>query len=345
MISERRRKVFICYSHADRGWLERLQVHLKPVTRDFDIGVWADTDIRAGSQWHSEIQKALDESDAAVLLISADFLASDFIHEVELPQLLHAAAHRRKRILPVIVAPCLFLRHQDLSGFRTVNDPAFPLIAMPRSEAEAVLRDVAVEILDLKEIPISPKPARIDGREDFLSSEGWGDLAKIGNWILDPTANHILGSGMNTYLLSRSEFGEHAFSIDTIVSFTPLPMTGRAAQLGMNAGLIIGYVHAKPNPRYVHVAFTGKELFVERIGFQGGSTVRDYAHATPSVPCIIPAGEPLHVQIMVSSGLVSVTVDENSLLDAEDLFDVQGRVGLRPWRSTAVCSKFIVENA
>jgi len=43
-------KVFISYSHNDKKWLDRLLIHLKPLSRDYDIDVWSDKKIRTGSK-------------------------------------------------------------------------------------------------------------------------------------------------------------------------------------------------------------------------------------------------------------------------------------------------------
>ena len=42
--------VFVCYSHEDKKWLKRLQVHLKPMVRDGDIDLWDDTRIQPGDR-------------------------------------------------------------------------------------------------------------------------------------------------------------------------------------------------------------------------------------------------------------------------------------------------------
>lgn len=83
----------------------------------------------------------------AVLLVSADFLASDFIDKDELPPLLSAAKDEGAVILPVILGPSRFLK-TPLAQFQAVNNPSRPLIGMTKDEQEAVLVIVSDAIED-----------------------------------------------------------------------------------------------------------------------------------------------------------------------------------------------------
>jgi bifunctional DNase/RNase len=131
-------KVFISYSHKDRRWLDRLQVHLKPLQRLGVVDAWDDTRIRLGADWRTEIRKALASAKVAVLLVSADFLASEFIATNELPPLL-AQVQAGGAVLPVVVSPCRFSETSEISRYQAANDPSKPLNSLSRHKQEEIL--------------------------------------------------------------------------------------------------------------------------------------------------------------------------------------------------------------
>lgn len=102
--------------------------------------------LKAGDKWKIEIENALKRARAAILLVSADFLASGFIVDNELPLLLKRAELEGTRIIPVIVKPCRFDRDKNLSMFQSINDPSKPIIKLSSAEREKIYDRISNEI-------------------------------------------------------------------------------------------------------------------------------------------------------------------------------------------------------
>jgi hypothetical protein len=154
-----RSDAFVSYSHADQHWLSRLKVHLRPLERDHGVVIWEDTYLRSGQRWRQEIDQALAKAKVAILLVSPDFLASDFVHHNELPPLLEAAAKEGLTILSVIVSACAFHR-SPLHEFQAINSPDTPLDAMTPAEANKTLVKLFRRVDELfAAAPHAPVPA------------------------------------------------------------------------------------------------------------------------------------------------------------------------------------------
>jgi hypothetical protein len=140
-----------------------LQVHLRPYEREGRIARWDDTRLKPGTNWREEIAEAIARAQVAILLVSADFLASEFITTDELPPLLEAAKVRGTKILPIIVGSCAF-RSSPLSQFQAENDPSKPLAALPTHKRDEVwvklAEDVAYVLREATQAPTSNNDAK-----------------------------------------------------------------------------------------------------------------------------------------------------------------------------------------
>ena len=152
-----RDKVFISYSHRDQPWLEQLQTMLKPLVRSGAILPWADTMIHTGADWPEQIRAALATAKVGVMLVSANFLASDFIAEVELPALLTAAAEEGVHVCWILVSACLH-ETSGLSRFQAAHDIKRPLDSLSAAELSGTLASIAREINRLASTPPPPLP-------------------------------------------------------------------------------------------------------------------------------------------------------------------------------------------
>src|SRR6266700_7401715 len=98
-------KIFFCYAHEDEPLLKILKSHLSPLQLQGIIDVWHDRDISAGTEWEQEISKHLNEADFILLLVSPDFMNSDYCYSVEMQRALERHKHQEARVIPIILRP------------------------------------------------------------------------------------------------------------------------------------------------------------------------------------------------------------------------------------------------
>jgi hemoglobin-like flavoprotein len=142
MPRERPIRLFISYSHNDEKYLEELRKYLE-VERRLDL--WSDERIEAGEDWREQISDALARADAAILLVSQDFLSSEFIRNHELPSLLESVRRRKLRLFLIPVGASTW-RSAVIERFQWVHDPAQPLRTLRPAQREQALVDINQKI-------------------------------------------------------------------------------------------------------------------------------------------------------------------------------------------------------
>ena len=98
--------IFISYAHSDVDLLTELRKQLVVLKRNGLGLLWTDQDIGRGEEWGPEILEHLDRADMVLLLISADFLASDFCYDKEMMRAMERHERKEACVIPVIMRPC-----------------------------------------------------------------------------------------------------------------------------------------------------------------------------------------------------------------------------------------------
>jgi hypothetical protein len=133
--------VFISYSHQDKQFHDDLRKHLTPYLRKGAFHSWSDEQIEPGSIWFDKIKAALARTSVAVMLVSPEFLDSNFIHEHEFGPLLDVAKTGGVNIIWVLIRDCAW-RETPLKDYQAVLPPEKPLAEMTRAQRDAAWRTV-----------------------------------------------------------------------------------------------------------------------------------------------------------------------------------------------------------
>jgi hypothetical protein len=224
--------LFISYSHQDEAWKDRVATHLRAAVHGGILDAWDDRRIAAGGDWYAEIEAAMEAASVALLLVSADFLASRFVQGEELPRLLERWAKEGLRAIPVILRPCDWRAHAWLARLQARPAVGRPLSAGDENRVESDLAALAREVRELLAgaavrpervfVPLDPERvaanrlpvsgpdlfgrtgelARLDAAWDdpgtnVVSLVAWGGVGKTAlanHWLAGMAAGHYRGA-------------------------------------------------------------------------------------------------------------------------------------------------------
>lgn len=148
-------KLFYCYSHEDEVLRKKLNTHLRGLERQKIIDGWHDRNIDLGEEWRSALDKNLEAADIILLLISPDFIASDYCYDRELTFAMEKRKNGSVVVIPIMLRPCVttgleFMElqgapqdsHNNLKAVTTWNneDEAFTAIVERISEVAEAIR-------------------------------------------------------------------------------------------------------------------------------------------------------------------------------------------------------------
>ena len=158
-------RVFVSYSHADEEHRRALETHLAPLSHEGLIRLWHDRKIAPGKEWAGEIDHHLESASIVLLLVSADFIASEYCYQREMHRALQRHAAGQARVIPVIVRPADW-EHSPLGSLQALPEGAKPVTNWPDTDtawlsvARGVRQAVEAQLrpaLEVTEAPPSSK--------------------------------------------------------------------------------------------------------------------------------------------------------------------------------------------
>ncbi len=138
--------VFISYSHQDEAEKTNLVTHLDVLKKAGLIELWLNDRIEGGADWEAEIKQAIVRANVAVLLISANFLTSDFILGAEVAAFLQRRESEGLTVFPVIAKACAWEACDWLAKMNVRPKNGRPIWNGPNSQIDEDLSKITREI-------------------------------------------------------------------------------------------------------------------------------------------------------------------------------------------------------
>ena len=139
-------EIFYSYSHKDEKLRDKLELHLKLMQRQGLIVNWHDRKIGPGNEWENSISDHLDSAQIILLLISPDFIGSNYIYDIELKRAMERHEAEEAQVIPIILRPCDW-KTASFSKLQALPRDGKPIVKWGNRD-EAFLQ-IASEIRDL----------------------------------------------------------------------------------------------------------------------------------------------------------------------------------------------------
>ena len=124
------RSAFVSYSQRDERYRQRLDISLVQLRRNNLISVWHDRMILPGQEWDREIDKSLESADIVLLLVSPDFLASDYAYSREMTRALERHQSGSATVVPIILRPSDW-QNSPLGSLQALPSKGRPVSSWP----------------------------------------------------------------------------------------------------------------------------------------------------------------------------------------------------------------------
>ncbi len=161
--------VFFSYSHADEEMRDQLEKHLTMLKRNGNISTFHDREILAGAEFGNEIDQNLIEAGIILLLVSPDFLASEYCYSIEMQTALKMHKENKAVVIPVILDHCDW-RSAPFSSLMAVPNDAKPITEYANQnkafdEITTEIRKVVQSIADTADIACSTANFEVENCE------------------------------------------------------------------------------------------------------------------------------------------------------------------------------------
>ena len=276
-------ELFCCSAREDQEMLESLRKHLMPLQRQGQITIWSNANIHAGMEWEKELHRHLESADIILLLISPDFMNSEYCYSTEMKRAIERSEQGSACVIPILLRPTFwrdapFARLQVLpsnatpvtgwpdrdSAFHNITEhltQVFPEILTRRAQVELEIQRILLAGKEVQAVPVKASAVSEEQREgrsqqkerpmsDQPSTFNQGDIH-----ILAPITGRSVGIGHGGNISASNINQGMSLSLDRaalkaslLELFAELGRAGLSMQVQMEAqtatGLAVQQVEA-----------------------------------------------------------------------------------------------------
>jgi hypothetical protein len=273
-------RVFVSYSHVDQGLRSQLDVHMAMLKRQDHAEVWTDHCIRPGEPFDSTISDALEAADVILLLVSPEFLHSDYCFSVEMKRALVRAEAGQAEVVPIILRPCDW-KASDIGRLKALPTDGVPVVKFKTYDDG--FHDVVTHLRAMLTKPASKQPFpkhSAKGASALGADAGLADTAM-------PSQAPITRRSSNLNLprkftdLDRSEFVREGYNY--ILEY----FTNSLKELEARNSHVQTRIRPETGSSFVATIFSdGKKVagcFIRQGGFVGGNSISYLANDEPQM--------------------------------------------------------------
>ena len=289
-------EIFFSYAHEDEELRKELVKHLRLLERQGIISTWYDRDIHAGAEWQKEIDKHLNTTDIILLLVSADFLNSDYCYSSEMIRAIERHERGEARVIPVILRP-VYWQNAPFGKLQALPKNILPVTEWRSRDAALFdiaegIREAAEELhlsrsqrgISSKPVPLCAYRGHTSSILDIACSPDGSRIASAGG---DHTV-HIWNARNGGYLL---DYQGHT---DRIWSVAWSPGGHRIASAGDDRSVHIWnadtgkhiFTYRGHSGEILEVAWSPDGKYIASLGTLGDNTVQVWNAATGEQLCI-----------------------------------------------------------
>jgi hypothetical protein len=201
-------KIFISYAREDEQYKDKLIKFFDPKIRDNTVVIWDDRQILPGINWENEIDKKLYEADVIIMLISPDFLCSDYIQGKEFSVALER--HEKEAwAIGVVVEDCLW-EDTGIAKFQVLPLDAKPIALFTKSEVNSIYKDIVNKVIKAADISMPNKKGKPSDSTPKLDHH---KIDKPKSYIIPlPHLNHRVSVNEGFYTEAMPHFAEKLYA-------------------------------------------------------------------------------------------------------------------------------------